>query len=153
MADHRARAAFAQDLRSEISSDPVAVREFLSLIHADLSAQGISDDAVTTAEIVLAEILNNIVEHAYRDDSTGRIVVAMSVARSAICFQISDNGVALPGHKLPAARRFDLSCAVEDLPEGGFGWAMIRDMTSNLRYRRVGNRNELQFDIVLGADA
>ena len=38
---------------------------------------------------------------------------------------------------------------LHDLPEGGFGWGMIRDLTDDLSYRRDGARNELRFTVDL----
>ena len=35
--------------------------------------------------------------------------------------------------------------AVEELPEGGFGWDLIRQLTTGLAYARVEGRNELTF--------
>ena len=38
---------------------------------------------------------------------------------------------------------------MQALPEGGFGWALIRDMTRDLTYRRQGRMNRLSFVIDL----
>ena len=35
--------------------------------------------------------------------------------------------------------------AVEDLPEGGFGWHVIRTLSKDLHYRRENGRNQLSF--------
>ena len=56
-----------------------------------------------------------------------------------------------PGAKCPRAWPHDLEALGEqDLPEGGFGWFLIRELTHDLTYRRDGSRNHLSFRMVLG---
>ena len=38
---------------------------------------------------------------------------------------------------------------IADLPEGGFGWGLIRALSSGLSYRRMSERNRLAFRIPL----
>ncbi len=39
-----------------------------------------------------------------------------------------------------------------NLPEGGFGWALIRDLTSDLLHHRVEGMNQLEFQVPLSGD-
>lgn len=103
-------------------------------------------------EIVLAEALNNIVEHAYGDHGRGLVDLEVEHRTSALVFRILDEGLPMPGGDAPSAKAQDLDVAVEDLPEGGFGWFLIRELTEDLSYRRVGDRNELTFRMALGPE-
>ena len=38
---------------------------------------------------------------------------------------------------------------MDDLPEGGFGWGLIHDLTQGLSYRRVAEENHVRFRIDL----
>ena len=59
-----------------IASTPMAVRDALLEILGHPVMAHLPDDARGTAELVLAEALNNIVEHAYdRDDGDRKSVV------------------------------------------------------------------------------
>lgn len=101
-----------------------------------------------TAEIVLAEILNNISEHAYGGRG-GPIEICLLWEEMGIACTVIDTGAGMPHGQLP---RGDLRVHPDaaDLSEGGYGWFLIRSLTSDLRYLRQHNRNELSFRIVLG---
>jgi len=100
-----------------------------------------------TIELVLAEVLNNVVEHAYRDTIDGLIEIRFSHHPDRLKLHIIDQGVAMPSNRLPAGRLASLSVDIADLPEGGFGWHLINELTENLRYQRHNDENHLFFDI------
>ncbi len=96
-----------------------------------------------TAQIVLAEAMNNIVEHAYVGTS-GEITLTLWQAGGEVACRITDRGLAMPDETLPAGRLATVD-ALADLPEGGFGWFLIRTLSRDLRYARYGTLNELTF--------
>lgn len=111
---------------------------------------GLPIEKLFTLELVLAEVLNNVVEHAYQDRGTGRIELDVTVHAGFIHCTVVDFGMPMPGGVLPEARRHcPKALALQDLPEGSFGWALIRDLTTGLGYRRVGDSNELWFRVDL----
>ncbi len=111
------------------------------LVH-DLSA-----DCLGTTELVLAEALNNVVEHAYARYS-GQIEVEVRRDPDQLRFHIADKGLPMPGAEPPVGDLPPVG-ALEDLPEGGFGWFLIRSLSQNLAYRREGERNLLSFDVLV----
>ncbi|MBE0555051.1 MAG: ATP-binding protein [Rhodobacteraceae bacterium] len=98
------------------------------------------------AELVLAEAMNNIVEHAYAGQP-GRIELRMQPHAGGLAFLVTDWGRPMPGGALPPGNPPVLS-AEADLPEGGFGWHLIRRLASGLDYRRIADRNVLRFDLL-----
>lgn len=133
----------ADTARIVIDSDMMAVRDGLqSLMSCDLLG-GLTDESRGTAEIVLAEALNNVVEHAY-SRYPGKIEVLMRRHDPDLQFDISDTGLPMPGAEPPYGHLKEV-LEVEDLPEGGFGWFLIRSLAHNLAYRRIGDRNLLSF--------
>ena len=130
------------NIRLVIASDQLAVRQALAqLLSAPLLGQH-TDDLRGRAEIVLAEVLNNIVDHAYAD-CAGEITLELSEEPAGIACRICDNGSAMPGLVLPEGQ---LAAHDPDaLPEGGFGWFLIRTLTQDLCYARQGRINELRF--------
>lgn len=135
--------------RVVIPSDPMAVREALCALFNRLMAGPMQEDTRDTAQIVLAEALNNIVEHAYAQ-SPGEIEVTIEVSAHGLSCSIVDHGKPMPNGHLPSGRRpetRDGDTALEDLPEGGFGWHLIRTLSQDLSYRRVGSENLLTFRI------
>lgn len=121
-----------------------------SAMHA-LRAMEIEQDVTGVVEIVLAEVLNNVVEHAYASHGRGVVELEVTQVGDMLEFCIRDDGAPMPGETLPTGQVHDLDVAPDDLPEGGFGWFMIRELTQDLRYLRSGNRNELRFRMMSAA--
>jgi serine/threonine-protein kinase RsbW len=140
------------------------------------SAGGHVPDTVRgSIELVLAEVLNNIVEHALADPAPeagrcpaearpararsplqdtvpGLIMLDMQIQGGALHCVVRDEGRGMPDGRLPAGRRPDLDSARDDLPEGGYGWFLIRNLTRDLRYCREPGGNRLSFAIPLEGD-
>jgi len=127
--------------------DQESVRTALKQAMTQLQATEISTETHGVIEIVLAEVLNNVVEHAYADHGRGIIEVTVAPETDGLFFRICDDGRPMPGGEMPPGHAHDLDVERQDLPEGGFGWFLIRKLTSDLAYRRIGNRNELSFFI------
>ena len=101
----------------------------------------------TSAEIVLAEVFNNIVKHAYQQKQVGLIDLSMVIHDTYISFRIFDMGQPMPNKRLPIGAPHILEDDVQSLPEGGFGWNLIRTLTQDLDYQHLNNQNILQFTI------
>lgn len=125
-----------------IGSDPQSVREGLRHALASPPLAHLSAADRGTAEIVLAEVLNNVVEHAYSQHG-GEIRLSLSADGSLLHCVIEDEGQAMPGGTPPAG---DLPPA-DQFPEGGFGWHLIRTLSSGLEYQRHGGMNRLSFSL------
>jgi serine/threonine-protein kinase RsbW len=96
-----------------------------------------------TAEIVLAEVLNNIVEHAYSEQK-GSISIALCDLGAGVEVVVTDQGRAFPQEQLPQGKLPPIDTTA-DLPEGGFGWYLIRTLVKDLTYRRLQSTNHLSF--------
>lgn len=162
----RERPAFVGRARDHIVSDPAqtchlvfpgtraAVRGALRKAMKFLRAQSFGQDVCGPVELVLAEAINNVIEHAYEAGESGEGQPGQVVEMTLTCdgetieTLILDDGVPMPGEQLPQGRVHDLdSLDLADLPEGGFGWFLIRELTQDLHYSRSGNRNRLSFRI------
>ena len=142
----------ARDIHLVIPGDPLAVRDGLRRMFDALMSRGVSDADRGTAEIVLAEVLNNIVEHAYAKDG-GEIEIFVQVGHDSLTCRVVDTGLPMPDHDLPAGQSPMLAATpmeLEDLPEGGFGWFLIRALSRDLIYWREGPRNLLFFRLQTG---
>lgn len=98
-------------------------------------------EGIVSTEIILAEVLNNIVEHSYESSNLGSILISILCNDDLISVETRDYGVAMPGLTPPDPEQKDLPVVVEDLPEGGFGWFFIRSLSSLMEYRRSGSQN------------
>lgn len=131
--------------RVTIPSTTLAVRDALRALFDALTTDPMPQETRDAAQIVLAEALNNIVEHAYAQ-MPGEIEVTLAVTDCGIQCDIIDFGLPMPGAILPSGH-LPAQGVLADLPEGGFGWYLIRTLSQDLQYRRDGGRNLLSFRI------
>ena len=137
-----------QSLTRSLDSSPDAINTGLQeMFGCDLLAR-LTDDSRGTVEIVLAEVLNNVVEHAYAH-YPGKIEISITPGEGYLFIRLVDNGVAMPGGEVPGGKLSEVT-AIEDLPEGGFGWYLIRLLSQELTYMRVGGQNVLS--LCVGVD-
>lgn len=139
-----------------LPADPLSVRRTLTDLSQHLR-RACPEDARARLELVLAEVLNNIVEHGIGGRSEAAIAaegpaaggarvvhLLVCTAKRGLRCVITDSGMLLPGDCL--APRSLPGCNPE-LPEGGFGWYLIQDLVSDLTYSRAAGRNYLAFTL------
>jgi serine/threonine-protein kinase RsbW len=132
-----------QAMHFTIEGSPLAVRRGLADMLACPAMRCLDEGARGTAEIVLAEVFNNIVEHAY-SEQPGSISVSLCDVGRGVEVVVIDQGRAFLQEQLPQDK-LPLIDASEDLPEGGFGWYIIRTLVQDLTYRRSQSTNHLSF--------
>lgn len=145
-----AEAGAVNCLQIVIPADTLAVRDALMRMCDALVLQSLTEDQRGTFEIVLAEVLNNIVEHAYAEGA-GEIEVTLRRGPEGLLCQVVDQGARMPGDRLPSGTLPPITDA--DPPEGGFGWHLIRTLSTDLAYSRVGGQNRLTFRVGATAPA
>ncbi|MEM5477286.1 ATP-binding protein [Pacificibacter sp. AS14] len=132
-------------LRLIIPANERSVRRGLLTIKSGMSNLSLSQEDWSTVELVIAEVLNNIVEHAYSDSESGLIEAHLDYSHDTLQCKVIDTGRSMPNGKLPKGAPKDLTCNIADLPEGGFGWFLIHQLTRDLNYARHSNQNTLSF--------
>lgn len=133
------------ELHLVFDADPVAIRRSLSRMLASPPLSGLAAEARGVAELVLAESLNNVAEHAY-DEGGGSIEVTLRQDPDGILCQIVDSGRSMPNGRLPEGQLpTNTNAQLQDLPEGGFGWHLIRSLCADLSYTRSEGRNLLMY--------
>lgn len=103
-------------------------------------------DAVDMLRLCLAEALNNIVEHAYSGAEGKPIFADVAFNDGGYEVILIDEGVPMPGGAPPLGENeFELD-DIENLPEGGFGWLLIRNEMDNVHYERRDGCNVLKLE-------
>lgn len=135
-------------LNVSIGCSPHDVRAGLHHVVGTLSSMNLRADAIKAIELVLAETLNNIVEHAFSQTDTSA-PDAIQVEGAFLCgklhFHILDEGREMPPDCIPCKNRMPPGPDPAGLPEGGFGWLLINSLAAQVRYRRVDGQNQLDF--------
>ena len=122
------------------------VRRTIHEIEDLLIAEGMASEDVGSVSIVLAEALNNVVEHAYDDGEKGEVTLIIRKRGASLIIEIRDKGKPMPkgrapvgNHPMTEFNQFDA------MPEGGFGWFLIRELVRDLVYDRKDGENILYF--------
>ncbi|WP_284165155.1 ATP-binding protein [Frigidibacter sp. SD6-1] len=135
-----------ESARFRLQANEREVRRVLGRIMAYLG-DGLCQPDRGTVEIVLAEVLNNIVEHAYARRPPGRIRLFLTPVGDGLACRVEDDGHPMPSLVLPDGRLPELGDELDLLPEGGWGWALIRSLTADLIYERTPRANRLTFRV------
>lgn len=133
-----------------IRSGVNAAWQALAQVLCALEPLQLGTEDAAKVQLVLAEVLNNIVEHAYPEDTPdGLIYVECRHIADGLHFSIHDQGNPMPEGSTPVGQRPDVEVETEDLPEGGFGWFLIQALAKDVVYRRVGQENQLDLRIAV----
>lgn len=130
------------------AAGPMSVRMALHRITADFSHRLCPQDA-GALEVALAEVLNNVVEHAYAGSRGGDICLRIEARATALHCTVTDHGTAMPGGVPPPGGPDPGTGNGGRLREGGWGWHLVRSLTRDLAYTRIGTENRLSFRIEL----
>lgn len=120
---------------------PLDVRQSLDRVMTDAPADLWRRYDLDICELVLAEALNNIVEHGHNPH--GAPVCVTWCDRDRLRISITDQGYPCPQSVINSASLPN----PEEMPEGGFSWAMIRMLCQNLTYCSEQGKNTLAFSI------
>lgn len=129
-------------MRLVFPAEALAVRAAIVKVFDGMVLLGYDPDAAGNAQIVVAEVLNNIVEHAYRT-APGEIDLSLELGAEGLTGVIIDRGVPMPHGVLPDGVLPDGEG--QNLPEGGFGWYLIRTLARDIVYTRFSGGNCLTF--------
>ncbi len=133
-----------------LKSGKTAAREGLGQVLSGLAPLELEPEELGTVELVLAEALNNIVEHAYPSEGPGGpIEIACAHHKDGLHFSLMDEGAEMPDGHLPLGGLPEQPPEIDDLPEGGFGWFLIQDLAKDVDYKRVANQNQLSLRIAV----
>ncbi|MEP3847126.1 MAG: ATP-binding protein [Paracoccaceae bacterium] len=134
-----------------VNSGDMAVRTALEELQTALSPLMLSPEEAGSVELVMAEALNNIVEHAYPKGSPqGPIRVRATHNSDGLHLSVVDEGMGMPDGKLPLGVPAQVDVDFFDLPEGGFGWFLIKDLAKDVEYKRLGWENHLTLRLAVG---
>ena len=144
--DDQAQVSQSHTIEKLIPADYRWVRRGIHEVESELAAIGVSAEDVGSISIVLAEALNNVVEHAFESNEGQKITLVIRSRRKSLLVEIRDSGRPMPkgrapigNHPMTEFNQFDT------LPEGGYGWFLIRELVQDLVYDRQNDENILFF--------
>lgn len=126
-----------------------AIRPALQDLRTRFEAAGLSHETLGVIELVMAEVLNNVAKHAYAGMPPGPVDLWAELRGDHMQITVCDDGRGMQGGQPPPGCLPAMGERSADLPEGGFGWFLIRDLTQSVAYTRKegNNRLELRFSM------
>lgn len=144
------RTTFLPEFRISVVSGQMAVRTALGQLLDGLKPLSLDVEEAGTVELVMAEALNNIVEHAYPEhEEGGPIDITCAHAQDGLHLTVIDSGRAMPDGQTPIGVAADIDVDFCDMPEGGFGWFLIKDLAKDVSYQRQNTENLLQLRLAV----
>lgn len=131
---------------ASLQSDQEQVTNCVKCAADWLRIKEVLQEDIGNSEIVLAEAMNNIIEHAYEYELGQPIDLEISLDANFVSITIHDSG-----HEMNEVPRKKVmqgnDVAFDDLPEGGFGWFLIHTLTQKIAYQRIRTQNQLILEI------
>src|SRR5688572_3091151 len=107
-------------------------------VRAFLDGHGVDRAAIFAIEMVIEEIATNAIKYAFRSNHQGEITIEASATPTRAELIIEDNGNAFDPTTAPDPQ---VNRALEEMPIGGLGIHLVRELTDGFEYERVNDRN------------
>jgi anti-sigma regulatory factor (Ser/Thr protein kinase) len=102
---------------------------------------GLATSDVFKVNLVLDELMTNVISYGYQDAAAHEIRLRLSLADGRLTAVLTDDGN--PFDPITSGPKEVASGSVEARPIGGLGLHFMRKMMDEVRYERVGGRNQL----------
>jgi serine/threonine-protein kinase RsbW len=115
--------------------------ENIGFIGATVRAIGIEwlgTGAAALVEIAVTEVCTNIIRHGHPDDPHHEFTIILRGATPGLEIEIRDEG---PAYAFEQDTMPSIDVDLEDLPEGGFGMALVHDTMDVVEHCRQGEVN------------
>jgi anti-sigma regulatory factor (Ser/Thr protein kinase) len=101
---------------------------------------GLEGDVEFDLNLVLEELFMNTIRHGGCRDQAGAARIRLRVAGGAVDLEYSDRGIPFNPLDAPPAR---IDAPLEERKPGGLGIHLVRQIMSDVRYRRSDGENHL----------
>lgn len=125
-------------LNYSIKSNLSEVRELANVLRGFCDEQKLNETLSGQLELILVEAVNNVIEHAYQNKEGFPIDITVKVNSTEIILIIKDQGIP------PPSKVYDTDGYMPDfseLPEGGWGVALIQTLADQIKYFRDKDGN------------
>ncbi len=129
-------------LNISIKSNYSEVRGLTHEFHSFCNKNKLNKELSDQLELILVESINNIIEHAYKEEKGLPIKVRIKVSLNQVSMIICDQGRAIPN---TLKSRDNIMPDIADLPEGGWGVALIYHLSDKVKY---STKNGINFLVI-----
>jgi serine/threonine-protein kinase RsbW len=104
---------------------------------------GLDEAEAYLLELAVVEAVSNVIRHAYGGRSGNPVDISVTVTPQGMIMDIRDRGVALDPGVLDRAKEFQEPEGISDLPEGGMGLSIIKQVMDKVTYASRDGINTL----------
>jgi PAS domain S-box-containing protein len=121
-----------------LTNEMVEIERALKALSEFSDQYDLPPDVQNDVGVVLDDLLNNIISHAFEDEDDHLIAVTLAADKQRFIVTVSDDGVEFD----PFLRAEpDIESGIQDRQIGGLGIHLIRNLMDDLSYRRIDGRN------------
>lgn len=120
--------------------DLVTLSEWINQLAAQI---GFSQRGIFRLDLVLAEAVTNIIEHAFTDESLHNITVNVACDKNKAVISVIDDGQKFDPLQMPEVNQPQ---NLQEVQIGGLGVHLIREYTDRCTYQRVNDKNILTLE-------
>ena len=128
-------------IRFTIEPTMEAVAPAAERIRLFLRGHGVDQAAIFAIEMVIEEMATNAIKYAFHSTSKGTITIEGSATPDRAELIIEDDGDAFNPTEAPDP---DVNRALEDMPIGGLGIHLVRELTDGFEYERINALNQVR---------
>ena len=129
------------DQRHVVPASIEQLSTMFDLLHSAANGLALPEERRGIVALVVEEAFVNLCRHAYRGRDDGAVGVRLSGAEGELTVELRDSGPAFD--PIEQAPRPNLDASVEERRPGGLGVELMRRMTDELQYQRIGAENVL----------
>ena len=120
------------------------LHDALDFVAAFAALKGLSERDLLRLQLVIEELFTNTIMHGYGKECDEPIEIALGAAPGQVTVQYEDAAGPYDPARALAASHEHLSEPLEQRPIGHLGVHLVATIVDDMRYSRIGGRNQLQ---------
>lgn len=133
-------------IRMIIDSNLEDVQLVSNVINRLCTLGPLTDEEVFQIELSVVESVNNVIKHAYNNERGHDVEIVFTLYANRVTFDVCDTGRSMDPKQMIRGDKSPLDfdpTALNMLPEGGLGLAIIREVMDGAAYSRCQEKNIL----------
>ena len=123
--------------RISVHTGANAMRELREFIESFAKSHRLGVQEIARAELLVEELLTNVMKYGLQDRAEGIAELTLSLDDATLTIEFADNGAPFD----PFASLLEDLDRSADRPVGGLGLHILRGLSDQACYRRIGGRN------------
>jgi anti-sigma regulatory factor (Ser/Thr protein kinase) len=115
-----------------------------------LSGRGVPAEGEYLANLAIEELVTNTMKYGHDDQNEHVVEIKLALEDGELVLTVTDDGHPFDPLSWPEP---ETRLPIEDLPIGGLGIHLLRQIADSMQYARVGDKNRLTLRKMLPAGA